>query len=250
MIFSKSSLLARLIFALHYAQAAIINHPRTVLPPVFLLCGDSTTHTGSGWGDGFLNKTVKSPAFGFNYGVSGASMPSYRASGEWAIILGLVGRYKATNEVIVTIQFGHNDQKNASYEAAYSANLKQMVLDVNKAGGVPIIVTPITRRAFSGNEVIQNLANETAKGLAVAADTGSRFIDLNKASTDYVNAIGPTAAHSYNLTPTDNTHLNLHGSIVFGRMVSDLMVAKYADITAYTIPDAALTALINEGKPA
>lgn len=250
MLFSKAFLLAPLLFGLDFVQAVAVKDSRAVLPPVFLLVGDSTTHTTSGWGDGFLNYTVKSPAFGFNYGVSGASLPSYRSSGEWAIILGLVKKYKATNEVIVTIQFGHNDQKNPVYEADYSANLKQFVLDVNNAGGVPIIVTPMTRRGFIGNMVVQNLANETAKGLAVAAATGSRFIDFNKASTAYVNAIGPAAAHAYNLSPSDNTHLNLHGSVVFGRIVSDLLVAKYSDIAAYTIPNATLTALINEGKPA
>ncbi len=57
----------------------------------------------------------------------------------------------------------------------------------------------MTRRAFSGGQVIQNLANETAKGLAVAAATGSRFIDFNKASTAYVNAIGPTVSAVHNI---------------------------------------------------
>lgn len=42
------------------------------LPPYFLLAGDSTTATqssnGGGWGDGFLNKTLKSGASGYNYG--------------------------------------------------------------------------------------------------------------------------------------------------------------------------------------
>jgi CheY-specific phosphatase CheX len=55
-------------------------------------------------------------------------------------------------------------------------------------------VTPLTRRAFSGGHVIQNLANETAKGIAVANSTGCRIIDLNKASTAYVNAIGATVS--------------------------------------------------------
>lgn len=38
----------------------------------------------------------------------------------------------------MTIQFGHNDQKNPLYEQAFSANLKQFVADVNGAGGVPV----------------------------------------------------------------------------------------------------------------
>jgi len=244
MLFSKLFPVAPLLLALSSASPVT----RAALPPVFLLVGDSTTHTGSGWGDGFLSGTVKSPAFGFNYGVSGASLPSYRSSGEWATILSLVAKYKATNEVIVTIQFGHNDQKSASAEAAFSANLKQFVVDVKNAGGVPIIVTPLTRRTFSGGKVVENLSVETAKGLAVAAATSTRVIDLNKASTAYVNAIGAANAKLYNLSASDYTHLNAHGSIVFGRIVSDLLVAKYSDIAAYTVADATLTATINAGK--
>lgn len=89
-----------------------------------------------GWGDGFLNKTLTSPDI--NHGVSGTSMPSYRAGGYWATVLSQVKTYKATHLVFVTIQFGHNDQKVAAYETAYSANLKQFVLDVDNAGGIPV----------------------------------------------------------------------------------------------------------------
>ncbi len=65
-------------------------------------------------------------------------MPSYRTGGYWATILSQVKTYKATHEVFVTIQFGNNDQKAPVYEATYSANLKQFVLDVNNAGGIPV----------------------------------------------------------------------------------------------------------------
>lgn len=45
---------------------------KAALPPYWLLAGDSTTATqsanGGGWGDGFLNKTLKNGATGHNYG--------------------------------------------------------------------------------------------------------------------------------------------------------------------------------------
>lgn len=47
-------------------------------------------------------------------------------------------KYKSDYEVLVTIQFGHNDQKIAADEAAYSSNLQQLVNDVNSAGGTPV----------------------------------------------------------------------------------------------------------------
>jgi lysophospholipase L1-like esterase len=65
-------------------------------------------------------------------------MPSYRDGGYWAVVLSQVKTYKATHEVFVTIQFGHNDQKIPVYEAAYLANFKQLVLDINNAGGIPV----------------------------------------------------------------------------------------------------------------
>ncbi|KIN03277.1 carbohydrate esterase family 12 protein [Oidiodendron maius Zn] len=203
-----------------------------------------------GWGDGFLNFTLESPAFGFNYGVSGASLTPYLASSTFQTILAQVSKYKSTKTVFVTAQFGHNDQKNPTYEAEFSTSLHKFVSEINAAGGVPIIITPLTRRTFSGGSVVQNLANETAKALAVAKDTGSRYIDLNKASTDYVNAIGNQAAQAYDYHGTDHTHLNPWGEIVFGRMVSDLLVAKYHDIAAYTKPNATLSNELAKGIPA
>jgi len=112
------------------------------------------------------------------------------------------------------------------------------------------VVTPLTRRSFSNGKVIQSLSNETAKALVVASSTGSRVIDLNKASTNYVNEIGEAAAQTYDFNGTDTTHLNLWGSVVFGRLVSDLLVAKYADVAAYTVKNATLTGLLNAGKVA
>lgn len=113
------------------------------------------------------------------------------------------------------------------------------------------MVTPLTRRNFAGNppRVIESLSNETALTLEVAKNNSLRFIDLNQASEAYVNAIGPNASYVYNLTPTDYTHLNYWGSIVFGRIVSDLM-QKYGDIREWTKPNATLSREIAAGVPA
>lgn len=39
-----------------------------------------------------------------------------------------------------------------------------------------------------------------------------------------MQTIGETAAQRYNLNVTDETHLNAWGSVVFGRMVADLLL--------------------------
>ncbi|OTA39433.1 hypothetical protein BTJ68_00579 [Hortaea werneckii EXF-2000] len=156
--------------------------------------------------------------------------------------------------------FGHNDQKpkaNISLDE-YSQNLGDFVDEVRSAGGTPILVTPLTRRSFSGDppRIVESLSNETAATIAVANSKHARYIDLNRASTEYCNEIGPEACHVYNLNDggeveklngEDNTHLNVWGSIVFGRMVSDLMVEKYWDIAFWTKPNVTMSWEIEHG---
>ncbi|KXT03984.1 hypothetical protein AC578_9247 [Pseudocercospora eumusae] len=248
-------------------------------PPFFLLAGDSTTAVGGGWGDGFLQTTLKAPASGLNYGHSGATTVSFRAGGDWNKVLEQVGSHLEEFQVFVTIQFGHNDQKPASNISlqAYGTNLATFASEVVHAGGEPILVTPLTRRGFDEAshppKVIENLANERLKTLQVAEENGVMWIDLNWASQEYVNAIGPQASWAYDLAEGDHTHLNAvsvlfrgfpmmvmladlmgvskYGSVVFGRLVSDLLLEKYGQIfEEWTLPNATLSEALKEGKPA
>ena len=66
------------------------------------------------------------------------------------------------------------------------------------------------------------------------------YIDLNRASTAYLDSVGQTDAWTYNLNPDDRTHLNVVGSVVFGNMVSWLIGGLVADgkmLGMYTMPD-------------
>jgi len=247
------SFFSKLVFLL----TACSSLASAVKPAYFLLAGDSTTTTqnsgGGGWGAGFLNDTLLPPAFGKNYGHNGATTVSFRAGGDWATVLSQVVNHTETNEVFVTIQFGHNDQKPAANItlAQYSLNLAQFVQDVLSLNGTPILVTPLTRRNFAGSppRIIEDLAPQRNATIAVAQSLGSRWIDLNKASTDYCNAIGMADSWTYNLNDTldDTTHLNDHGSVVFGRIVSDLMVEKYGDIGRWTLPNRTLSFDVENG---
>lgn len=77
-------------------------------PAYFVLAGDSTTAVqasgGGGWGDGFLNHTLRSPATGENLGHNGATTVSFREGGDWAHALELVEEHEKWWEVFVTIQ--------------------------------------------------------------------------------------------------------------------------------------------------
>jgi hypothetical protein len=108
----------------------------------------------------------------------------------------------------------------------------------------------LTRRTFSGTKVVQNLAEQRNATIAVADANKVKYADLNIASENYVNAIGKAAAIKYNLADGDNTHLNEWGGVVFSRIVSDIIVAKYPEFEPFVKKNATLSALIKAGKAA
>jgi lysophospholipase L1-like esterase len=114
-----------------------------------------------------------------------------------------------------------------------------------------ILVTPLSRRNFNSSSlVIEDLAPQRAATISVASSTGIDYIDLNAASTKYLDTIGKANATTYNLIPTDNTHLNPTGSVVFGAMVSWLMTTTTRsswDIKQYTKPNSTIVDAIERG---
>lgn len=106
----------------------------------------------------------------------------------------------------------------------------------------------MTRRNFDGSAVIENLAEHTAKAIESAEALGIQYLDLNRASTDYVNAIGEDNAHTYDLSDGDGTHLNTAGETVFGRLVADLLLEKRDDLEEYFTPNEELSRKLKEGE--
>ncbi|KAF9773835.1 hypothetical protein IL306_008273 [Fusarium sp. DS 682] len=213
--------------------------------PFFILTGDSTVATGGGWGDALLNNTKK-PTGGINIAKNGATTASFRTQGLWDTALDNVKSHKKDHEAIVTVQFGHNDQKTLTIEQ-YSDNLSTMIREVKEAGGTAIIITSLTRRTFKDGKVVENLSKERDAAIAVATKAGVKYLDLNTASTKYVNAIGQENADKYNEIEGDRTHLNFSGKLVFGRIVMDLLVEKRRDLARYIVTNKKLSQLINKG---
>ncbi|KAI6712521.1 hypothetical protein JHW43_004931 [Diplocarpon mali] len=227
---------------------------KAALPPTFLLAGDSTTAkttaTGGDWGDGFLS-TLVGGATGVNFGRNGATTESFVANGIWAKVIDEIKKQKAAYTPYVTLQFGHNDQKtekNISVEK-YSANLKALAGEVTAAGGFPILVTPIARRKYKGGAISPDLAAQVTATLQVARDIGSAYIDLNAASTKYLNAIGEQKARTYDLRNGDATHLNAQAGKAFGNMASQLISASQVGnaVKAYLKQDQAIIDAIASG---
>ncbi|KAL2107856.1 hypothetical protein VUR80DRAFT_4667 [Thermomyces stellatus] len=236
-----SSLLVSALGLVHATPVA-----RQTKAPYFFLIGDSTVAERGGWGNGLL-EYLKDPAKGENRAVSGTTTVSWKSNGRWDDLLESVEANKDDYEPIITIQFGHNDQKGMELDE-FQSNLESIVADLTEAGGTPILITSLTRRRFEDGKVIENLAEWAAATIDAAESTGVHYLDLNRASTDYINAIGEEDGAKYNLNGDDYTHLNPSGEKVFGRMTLDLLLEAREDLAEYFEENEALSEKIANGE--
>jgi hypothetical protein len=113
------------------------------------------------------------------------------------------------------------------------------------------MVTSLSRRNYNATGfIIQNLEDQRVATISVAKKLGINYIDLNQASTNYLNAIGLANASTYNLEPSDFTHLNAMGSVVFGNLVSWLITSTTRlgkEVRPYTKPDLSIIKAIEKG---
>ncbi|KAG7089588.1 hypothetical protein E1B28_011255 [Marasmius oreades] len=223
-------------------------------PSSFVLIGDSTTAVDGGWGDGFcgtpaIASVLKTGTPCNNTARSGATTGSFVADGSWNISIDAIKRETAKGrKTYVTLQFGHNDQKIAPPESM-GANLTVMVQEVRGLGAVPILVTSLTRRNFHSDGSIDDILGPWAdETILISQQQRTHLLDLHAVSIKYCEAIGPEASHRLNLSPSDNTHLNIDGAIVFARMVADLMNSSFRGILPI-VPDPELSRNISLGLP-
>ncbi|KAJ4184400.1 hypothetical protein NW767_013285 [Fusarium falciforme] len=237
-------------------------------PPYLILTGDSTVAVNGGWGNGLLS-ILRDGADGVNRAKSGATTVSFRKD-RWADVLLDIEEHRGDYRPVVTIQFGHNDQKESAGISLeeFKSNLEDLADEVKEAGGTPvrlysprallscsptylkaqILITSLTRRTFDGDHVKQNLEEQRQQAIAAAKAVGAKWLDLNLASTNYINAIGEANASHYDSKKGDKTHLNAAGEKVFGRMVADLLGTKRGDLRRYLAPNKALSGKIWAGE--
>lgn len=131
MRFSALGLVAALLSQVQASPVA-----RASKTPYFFLIGDSTVAVNGGWGNGLL-AYLKDPAKGENRAVSGTTTISWKANGRWDDLIKSVESNAANYEPIVTVQFGHNDQKSLTL-AQFTSNLESIATDIQGAGGTPV----------------------------------------------------------------------------------------------------------------
>jgi hypothetical protein len=119
---------------------------------------------------------------------------------------------------------------------SYKANIKRHVALVRARGGIPVIVSPMERRAFDADGKLKPSLTDYAEASRQAAlEERTAFIDLNAMSRRFYAALGPQKSALAFAAPQgkqDNTHHNNYGAyelakcIVQGIRDSKLGIAK------------------------
>jgi len=139
----------------------------------------------------------------------------------------------------VLIQFGHNDanhkrpERYVAAEGAFTDNLRRFVTSIREKGGLPILLTPVTRRSFENGKAKADFPAYSAATRAVAADMKVPLIDLESLSRKWLDQVGVEESKHYYLHYTaadgiprwpkgksDNTHFSEIGARAIANIVA------------------------------
>lgn len=134
---------------------------------------------------------------------------------------------------VLLMQFGHNDQKQikdgrSGPFTTYKAEIKAHVEMVRAHGGLPVIVSPVERRAFDeAGRVKPSLTDYAEAARQSARELDTPFIDLNAMSQTLYAALGVEGSKAAFASPApaklDNTHHNAYGSYLLAKAVAQGM---------------------------
>jgi lysophospholipase L1-like esterase len=161
----------------------------------------------------------------------------------------------------VLVQFGHNDQpgkpgRSTDLVTEFPVNMARYAQETRELGGVPVLVTPLTRRTFKGVYLANDLAPWAEATRRAAAQEHAVLLDLNRDSVAAVQAMGQDEADTLAVVPRppgyglpvdpnkvepagaaktafDRTHLGTKGADFFARMVERELVAARPETARY-----------------
>jgi lysophospholipase L1-like esterase len=196
------------------------------LPDRVILVGDSTMASTTGYGDALCARFTPETSC-INLARGGRSSKSFRAEGRWDEVLKLLREGAGFRKTYVLIQFGHNDQpgkpgRSTDYVTEFPANMQRYVEEARDAGGVPVLVTPLTRRSFKDGYVANDLAPWAATVRSIARGSNTPLVDLNALSLAAVQAMGPKEADRMARSGAnfDYTHLGPEGAERFSSIMA------------------------------
>jgi lysophospholipase L1-like esterase len=198
----------------------------SVKVPTLFVLGDSTVcdqprEPFASWGQ-MLPRFFQPDIAIANHGESGES---YSASLGRRRIDKIVSLLQPGDVVIM--QFGHNDQKERGEGKGpflnYKENIARHVAMVRARGGIPVIVSPMERRAFGPDGKLQPSLADYAEGARQAATENKvAFIDLHAMSIpfyEFLEAKGKDFSRRA-FAGQDNTHSNNYGAYEFAKAIA------------------------------
>jgi len=243
------------------AGAAGAAPPSPSAPVRVILVGDSTMASKSGYGDALCARFTPQVDC-VNLARGGRSSKSFRAEGRWDEVQRLLKDGGATTTYVL-VQFGHNDQpgkppRSTDLVTEFPANMARYAQETRALGGVPVLVTPLTRRSFKGEWLRDDLAPWAAATRKVARQEQAVLLDLNADSAAAVQALGQQEADTLAMAPPpaavtapvdpnkvevagaaksafDRTHLGQKGADLFARMVERELAQAIPAIRPYFI---------------
>lgn len=220
---------AALALLLPTAAAAAAQADTATEPPLVLLVGDSTLAPQTGYGDALCQQLAPAHAC-LNLGRGGRSTLSYRTEGLWQRALARLAARAPGTPAHVLLQFGHNDQpgkpgRSTDLATEYPANLRRYVDEVRALGAQPVLVTPLARRSFQADRLLDDLQPWAQAMRDVAQAQQVTLLDLHALSAAAVQALGPAGADALAQAAPgqpgfDHTHVGARGACVFATLVA------------------------------
>lgn len=206
--------------------------------PTVYIAGDSTVTdqsadypyapgtSYSGWGQ-MITAYFDDRMAVSNHAHSGLTTESFRKEGHYAI----VEQYVRPGDFIC-YQFAHNDQKLEELKArgGYYDNLTRYIRECRGKGAYPLLVTPLARNTWKGNDGSYNdlLAEyaEVCKEIGAAMEVP--VLDLHRLSMEFVVEHGLEGSKPYYF-PNDYTHSNDYGAYYMAGLVAGEITRACAD---------------------
>lgn len=177
-----------------------------------------------GWGQ-LLPEYLSSKALVVNLAQNGRSTRTFVEEGWWSKIIDNLEKGD-----IVVLQFGHNDSSIAKGErftnpVQFRLNFIAFVEEIKAKGGVPVLCTPVARRKFNSEGILEPTHGVYPDIIRqVASEKKAVLIDMEKLTSDWLTGLGiedskkyfhkypPGVSKLYPKGLDDNTHYNESGA--------------------------------------
>ncbi|MBB3109811.1 lysophospholipase L1-like esterase [Paenibacillus phyllosphaerae] len=212
---------------------------RSEEPFTIYIAGDSTVtdqpadgYPYAGWGQ-MLGAALKADAAISNHAISGRSSKSFIGEGRLQTIL---AELRASDMLL--IQFGHNDQKldeprRTEPFTTYKEHLMAYIDGARSRGALPILVTPVHRRYYDGDQLVDTHGDYIVAMKELAEEEGVLLVDLAAKSKALFEQLGPEGTKSVFMWGApgeflnfpggvaDNTHFQERGAIALAQLVAE-----------------------------